>query len=676
MNEPIVITTRSASDGSFILLDKEHDFYFEVVNALYRNKRFFTNSAISTVEYIHTFSKKTPAQEILSVSSLAEHFGISMSSLTKRLKALRDLQVLNKIPVVFSDGSRHPKVACEVIRIDHLLTHESLNPNLVNADEDTEEIINQRWSDKRRLKEYGIKDLPTIDREKLPQVVSLQSHFLANQLAATEPRLRGKKAEILREKRIYSQSSRKLKVRTEDGITKTFVAEIRSYTGIMDPSDLQVLYAVYTLIRHYHKIFTSKFKSDSILTPVHVNHIVALLGKSRCGPNTAYIRDSLQAIEDTEYNLMALEKSRFEFADGFYDAYGSAKFKHFDKCIPLSENCVKVEEDGRVKLSEATIYLIAIPEFLFNRLMGDETLFVFPQESLKLHPLLFSLYLRLRITTRNNKFSERLSTTHKAITTEQQMSNFKIMLRRSLGSLEKSKSPHLNAKLIGNDLYEFNLFGYHGKVSFLDEYLSGFCDLDEMLACCDAERREGYRGTCDTPTIHNELSLNFQAYFERVSARHITTIARSKNMFYMMKYWVQNCSHPILVSKFYSLDAIEEIVDWMTSVSEASHEKSLLLDRIVNDLDSLNGLSIWRNGELSTLTEDEVKKIVEYIGVLPIYTDMSKFMISLSRRRSLHPYLCKILDDIELVTEEWSVLEALLEDCEETLGYIERCQYI
>lgn len=682
MNELLIIDTRTASDGSFILFDNEVNYYLETLPELIANNQRFTNAPLRTIEEIVNVFQQNPTTVHLSLSEIARNLKISMTTLSKRLKPLRTSGVVSSIPFKFNDGTFHPKVTCEIVRFDHLNDSErSIEQVKTNRSSNNKTIINDRKKDKQRLSVLGMNDVPTITKDKLPQVVSLQSNFLPNQLAATAPRPRGAKALALQEKNIYSEASRKLRIRSADGETMNVIAHIRSYSGIVDPSDLQVLYAIYSLTYHYHKNKSGNERGKyERLTPINVHHIVALIGRVRSGPNTDYVRDCIQALEDTEYNLASLHSVDLVLDDVFKATYARDKFKNFDKCIPLTDDAPSIDDNGNVKLAKATYYLISLPDNLFNRLMTDPTLFAFPQGSLSLHPILFSLYLRLRSTTFNNKFSERLHTTHKATSSTQSFFNFKTMLLTAVKGLIRSEKPHVSARHLRDDTYAFNLFGFHGEIKFDLEFIEGVCDYDEMLACCEVDRRNEDCRIYDTPTIFNELSLNEIQPIEVLSTRHITTIGKSQKAFYTMKYSVLNASFPILINKFYSHETIEEIVDWMIETSGVASERNIVLERVMSDLASLGGLTINHAGKSIQLTEDQVKCLVECIGVVPIITDMPKFMISLSRRRSLHGPLMKLLENdgnySVLDSNEVRLFETLLEDCDEQLDFIYRCAHL
>ncbi|WP_435000118.1 winged helix-turn-helix domain-containing protein (plasmid) [Vibrio scophthalmi] len=682
MDELLIIDTRTASDGSFILFDNEVNYYLETFPELVAKNQRFTNAPLKTIEEIVKVFQQNPTTVHLSLSEIAHILQISMTTLSKRLKPLRKSGVITSIPFKFSDGSFHPKVTCEIVRFDHLNDSEcNIEQVETNRTSNNKTIINDRKKDKQRLSVLGMNDVPTITKNKLPQVVSLQSNFLPNQLAATAPRPRGAKALALQEKKIFSEASRKLRIRNADGETMNVIAHIRSYSGIVDPSDLQVLYAIYSLTYHYHK---NKSGNDGgkyeRLTPINVHHIVALIGRVRSGPNTDYVRDCIQALEDTEYNLASLHSVDLVLDDVFKATYARDKFKNFDKCIPLTDDAPSIDDNGNAKLAKATYYLISLPENLFHRLMTDPTLFAFPQGSLSLHPILFSLYLRLRSTTFNNKFSERLHTTHKATSSTQSFFNFKTMLLTAVKGLVRSEKPHVSASHLHDETYAFNLFGFHGEITFDLEFIEGVCDYDEMLACCEVDRRNDVYRKNDTPTIFNELSLNVIQPIKALSTRHITTIAKTQKSFYAMKYSVLNATFPILINKFYNQETIEEIVDWMIDTSGVASERNIILERVMSDLASLSGLTINHSGKSILLTEDEVQKLVSYIGVIPIVTDMQKFMISLSRRRSLHGPIMKLLENDgnfnALDSNEQHLFETLLDDCDEQLGFIDRCAHL
>ncbi|EGQ7973669.1 DUF3346 domain-containing protein [Vibrio parahaemolyticus] len=647
----IIVRHKTASDGSLLIIP---DIYKDVdVATLNFENQKVSSQLVETVKLFISQMGLADEQNIISIAQLSDATELKLTTLQARIRTLRKKGFLTSVPFKFSDGSFKPKILCEVLSIEIL--HESYSPEESKSDK---KIVDNRWQTKALLKKHGINPLPDV-KKNLPPVVRHKGNNLIDQLVGTEIR---KNRSIKREEitQPAANSRRKFFIKVVDGnevVTKTVSTTVRSYSNIMDPFDLQVLYAVYSLIYNYHNYYLVEKGLDIAelknLTPINVDHIIDFLGKARGGPNRAIIRNSLYAIADTCYDLLGMKK--FELYDGTLDSYAIEEYRNFEKFWPLGHLEEDINNPDEVKLnSDTMLYMIQLPSHVFKKLMTEQYLFAFPQKALEVSAIIFMLYLRFRVLCQDDKYDAFLASICKSLSTNGELDQFKRDIRTGLNQINNKASliadDHLSCKYFKEiDTYKFNLWGYHGTISFREDFLSVTCDKDEMIKCCNSDPN----GDDSAPTIINEISYLIPENVNKKVQRSISSIISRRLKKYSINYEI--LGYPLEFTKYVSDDDKAQIIELLSRYYSIN---SLALELQINeDFEKLMGLKI-RDIELSreqfleliSLTDidlfdiNEVDLINRIQRKVSIHNDIYSLVIEGAEATD---NLCESLKDIE-----------------------------
>ena len=146
---------------------------------------------------------------------------------------------------------------------------------------------------KRLLNEHGLNTPPTMKDEADQFVVSPTNWAGIIDQALAPPRTRKSY-----QKSMVSISGTKA------------VIETRSSKNIMTVDDLMTLFALFTLTVQYHDHHKDQYQLDAAhvpnKTPLYITDILSLRGKKDSGPARDSIRDSIDRIEFTDFQLHEL----------------------------------------------------------------------------------------------------------------------------------------------------------------------------------------------------------------------------------------------------------------------------------------------------------------------------------------------------------------------------------
>lgn len=632
----LLIKHRTAGGGSLIILPQEKPTNLDLTH--YK----LSKTARQTVEALLTSGSLADEQGLISVQEFAVHSGEILHTVRNRLRTLRAKGLLQPIPFKFQDGTSLPRITCDVLVIK---THEeyvkrtagevSESPKANDKLPTTNNLTTQREKNKNMLADKGV-NLPKFSKGNTPAVLRHLGNNPVEQLINTSNRKKGRSA--VENKVADSEQAREIFVKAATG-TKKIITRVRSFMNIMDGEDLQVLYATYALVYNYHRNELEKHRkkgtSPKNLTPIHIDQIIDMIGRSRGGPNRMHVRDCLQAIIDTEYDLHGL--AEVELEDITLHGYARHSFRNFSYLTPLTETEPEIDSDtGRVVFGlDATIYLVSLPENVFNLIMKEDQLFAFPEKSLAVPAILFTLYLRFRALCHHGDLTETLKNVYKQMSGgKTDLNSFKKTLKSAFRGLDKKKlnDPHLRHEYIEKlDEVHFNLWGYRGRISFKEEYLKVQCNVEEMLKCCKATNES-------SPTINNLMSELYQVEHlnKRISRQMSSVVPRRFKKFSVIYGKKQDT---IELCKYVPREEKDLVVDRLCSEYQLN---SMAVEvQVDSDIDSIQGLII----NDSELSKRDFDFLLESIGIDSNRIELLDLIQRLNRRTSLHDEIHQIVFD-------------------------------
>ncbi|WP_432579708.1 replication initiator protein RctB domain-containing protein [Vibrio sinus] len=633
----LIIKNRTAGGGSLILLPQDIPANIDLTH--YK----LSKSARQTVNSLLASSALADDQGLVSVQEFAAQSGEILHTVRNRLRTLRSKGLLQSVPFQFSDGSSLPRITCDVLLIE---SHEDYLSRTVDHTDDSSKthkiattinnnLTTQREKNRNMLAEKGF-NLPKFSKGNTPAVLRHLGNNPVEQLINTSNRKKGRSA--ITNKVADAEQAREIFVKASTG-TKKIITRVRSFMNIMDGEDLQVLYATYALVYNYHRNELEKHRKNGTspknLTPIHIDQIIDMIGRSRGGPNRMHVRDCLQAIIDTEYDLHGL--AEVELDDITLHGYARHSFRNFSYLTPLTETEPEIDPDtGRVVFGlDATIYLVSLPNNVFDLIMKEDQLFAFPEKSLAVPAILFTLYLRFRALCHHGDLTETLKNMYRQMSGgKTDLGSFKKALKSAFRSLDKKKlnDPHLRHEYVDelNEIH-FNLWGYRGRISFKEEYLKVTCHVEEMLKCCKATSE-------NSPIVNNIMSELYQVEHlnKRISRQMSSVVSRRFKKFSVIYGKKQNT---IELCKYVSKEEKEFVVDRLCSEYQLN---SMAVEvQIDSDIDAIQGLVI-NNSELS---KEHFDFLLESIGINPNTLEVLDLIQRINRRTSLHTEIHRVVFD-------------------------------
>ncbi|USD59066.1 DUF3346 domain-containing protein [Vibrio sp. SCSIO 43140] len=673
MEQEIIIVDHQPSDGSLVVLDlsKIPTFYKE----LDLQRLGFNVSNREMLTCLFSFIKDSNVT-IVSIQEMVAQTGWPLQTVRNRVRSLRSKSLLTKFPFKYRDGSKTPpKAVCEVLDLNAYLDNHAVPLIAENTDKANNALLAARNRNTRLLAVHELDSLPKVSKDNLPTVVRHLGNHPVEQLVKPVARRKGKSAPT--NKSPDREQARHFYVSNAEGNTVKVPCKIRSYMNIMDHEDLQVLYACYTLIFQYHKKALPKHRQNGTLpknlTPVHIHSISAMIGRARSGPNNAVIRDCLYAIDDTQFDFHGL--AEVELADSTLHGYAKMEYKNFKYFTPLTDKQAEIDDKQQLRFGDdATIYLISLPDTVFEALMEEDQVFAFPESALTVPPIVFSLYLRFRARCKGpkQKYDTPLSSLHSSMTGashKSKFTHFKHLLKSSF-ELLMVKDTFRNKEGLefkyseDSQEYTFNLWGYHGRLSFKEDYLTVTCDLEEMLKYCKA----GTGDNSGSPVIDNEISELYADTLNKKISRQFGKFVDRKFKKYSVVYPLSNStSKNFELSKYTSDDDIEMIANYFGKLTNklyasvevqiraelemikglelcgeelTSQQFSDLMDALDIDLFSINEVDIIHRFSRNTRYHEELLSVAK--GATPSLQIMTRInalieSIAKSNNRSLTP---------------------------------------
>ncbi|AWK84587.1 replication initiator protein RctB domain-containing protein [Photobacterium damselae] len=616
----------------------ENEKTIEFSNRTFIDGNFFYIPSIDT-EYLHQISSTFPlalCQTVLAVIELADsidseftlscrfianHLNITTVTLNKRLRRLVALDVLKPRKFKFTN-SESMRISCF-----------ELCTNAIEILEPKEEPIKSKPSSNeirkitasRRELEKSIYKENFAPRPKTDDVLPIRQpgNFLVEQCMSIA-------------KYPVTQMAKTVQL----GNRTEVQAKITSNTRIMTPEDLQVLFAVYSLIHAYHENHTSLDQTPINRTPIHIADIAAVRGKTIGGTTSAKLRESLESIYQTSfefYGLGNLDLNNFSIC-----SYMRERFTNFVQCSPLSEIEAEIKGNDISFGSDSMIYVIKLPDDVFNQLIMGKYHFVFPQASLSAPGVVFSLYLRLRSRTKNKKYSESLRLTWVEIAKGTEFNDFKISLRTQLlkinRKLKNVDDPFSSATYDKeSNRLNFNLWGYHGYICFNENIICSQLHEDEMYAACRIGSNSYVR---NAPTVENHLHKFYSANLKIESSlpKNISKLVKSKINRYDITYLLKN-NDTLSLCLYRTEYEYERIIEL---IAEDYHlEPWTVSKKVEHDLSQIQPVTIKDR----TITQSDFNAIIELFGLYHVPTHLiTKFLWTY---KSIHLDLISALDGNE-----------------------------
>ncbi|WP_305810585.1 replication initiator protein RctB domain-containing protein [Photobacterium leiognathi] len=402
-------SNRTPKDGNFFYVP---ELNIEVVR---EKASSLPNVLIETINASIFLLKGLDSEKTLSVSNIAAYLDISSVAINKRLLRLVKLNIIERIPFVFTQ-TNSLRISCYKFCDNNDQFEEVTIKQL--QQEETKRLIKQisvhkresalkREQEKKLYKQGNYAPRPQTS-EILP--IRQSGNFLVEQCIST-----------------LKQPIQKMAKSISIGNKTEIKAQITSSTRIMNAEDLQVLFATYSLIQKYHEnSLTTENPKPINRTPIHISDIAAVRGKSTGGNTNIKIRESLESIYRTNFEFYGL--GNIDINSHSISAYMRETFSNFQQCTPLSEVNAEIKGDDVIFGKDSMIYLIKLPEDVFTELLTGKYHFVFPQASLSAPGIVFSLYLRFRSRVKTT-FSENLKTTWTALAKGSEFKDFKISIK-------------------------------------------------------------------------------------------------------------------------------------------------------------------------------------------------------------------------------------------------------
>lgn len=636
--EKMILDNRTVTDGSLLLIPKDCPENPDLEHYLLTTKQKETILNIISVAHLSDYNN------IISIKEIAAALGLKDQTFRNRLRSIREKNngLLNTLPFGFSDGSYHPKVHLEKLSIlskeDFFLRNPS-NPATSSAEKvvvrsNSNALLDRNRTNKANLQKHGM-SLPNVNAN-LP-VVRHMGNSPIEQLVNDKVRRKGKYADPNRP--ADKEQGKEFTIRTRDGRNKKILTRISSRRDILDPEDLQVLYAVYSLIYAYHRDkIKHHIKAGTLpknLTPVSISHIVKMIGRGKGGGNFDFVRDCLQAIKDTSYDFLGL--ADIELDDYRLLGYAEMTYKNFTQCIPLTDKGPEIdkETDKIVFGKDATVYVIELPDHIFKQLITETTLFSFPKNGLAVPAILFSIYLKFRSLVKGN---EKKSFTLRQIS--RQMNGHKDNVDRLIKSIKAASGALLRKKLqddhflfnfdkVLNEV-SFNLWGYHGVISFKEEFLTVTCHEDEMLHCCGASP------DMNSPLIVNEVAeLYHTENFNKMISKKMASVVPRRFKKFSIIYGEGHNTFEL--HKYIDTETIDALITRL-AVTYGCNDAGVAV-QVETDIKSIEYFTLFDKELDSDTFENLLNKFNLSIATTPYLIDL---ILRLNRRYSIHEELFNV----------------------------------
>ncbi|HDM8059726.1 replication initiator protein RctB domain-containing protein [Vibrio harveyi] len=418
---------------------------------------------------------------------------LTRAALQQRLRAAVNIGLFTQTPVRFEEGLAGKTMLHKFVNPNQLISalgSTSLVTEKVRQNEKQKrsKALAQTQVNKRLLNEHGLNTPPMMKDEADQFVVSPTNWAGIIDQALAPPRTRKSY-----QKSMVSISGTKA------------VIETRSSKNIMTVDDLMTLFALFTLTVQYHDHHKDQYHMDAAhvpnKTPLYITDILSLRGKKDSGPARDSIRDSIDRIEFTDFQLHELT-GRW-LSENMPEGFKSDRFRFLARTITASEEAPTEGADGEIRIKPNLYILVWEPSF-YEELLTRDYFFLFPPEILKQHTLVFQLYsfFRSRMVRRHTDCML-LSELNQKLARNIEWRRFSMDLIRELKRLSEGAG--------SDDHFVVNLWGYHLTIEamiendkVMDYQIDIKCDVEEVLRYSRARTTNAGKRNM-APTLPNPL---------------------------------------------------------------------------------------------------------------------------------------------------------------------------
>lgn len=564
----LTFKTRDANKGSFFFFD-DNSIDMSVLDQI----STLSKSVRPTLQAVFESRNSIDSERTVSVSDIAKALGLSSKAMNDRIRTLRKLELISDVPFAFVDENGNKKNKKKVLCFVVTATVDKVNNELSSKTPNMKALVEKRHATNKAYAALEFSERPDV-KERLPNAMRHSDIFLMEQLAVSgnDPR---------------TKIAKSFYVTTSEGKSQQVVAQIQSFSRILDSDDLQVLFACYTLIYLYHEKSMQQHLMEGTkpknLTPIYVDDVLRVQQKSLGGESRKAVRDSLMAIRDTEYDLYGLVNIATN--NETVAKYAERRYRNFTQCSALSDYAPEVKDDGEtvVFAENAMIYLVELPDHIFQSLLYNKTTFVFPTSSLSVPSIIFMIYLRLRSLCRT-KFDDTLRNLNSMVSPSQRFGDFKKSLLAAMKKLNKFNDPYLFANHRPDDKdIVFNLWGYHGRICLKENYMTVTAHQKEIIEACGLDSSKQ-----SSPTKRNDIYFEYMPLLQvdRVLPKNLQRLIQTERTKYTVQYPQTNSQKAL--TAYANAYEINEMVDLLCETYGL--ESMLAEEKVRQDIESLSKL--------------------------------------------------------------------------------------
>ncbi|WP_087025418.1 replication initiator protein RctB domain-containing protein [Thaumasiovibrio subtropicus] len=575
----------------------------------YQHFKGVTKSIIELLNLISLRGLSSP-DGIVSTTELVEatEGQLTRAAIQQRLRAAVNIGLFKQQGVKFEEGLAGKTMLHHFVNPTQLVSQ--LGSHVLNSEQHQQKqkqkkskALAQTQVNRRLLNEHGLGIPPTMPDEADQFVVSPTSWAGIIDQALAPPRTR--------------KSYQKSMVAISG--TKAII-ETRSSKSIMTVDDLMTLFALFTLTVQYHEHHISEYELQNKRldnkTPVYITDVLALRGKKDSGPARDSIRESIDRIEFTDFQLHELT-GRW-LSENMPEGFKSDRFRFVARTITASEEAPREGEDGSIKIKPNLYILVWEPSF-FEELLTRDYFFLFPPEILRQHTMIFQLYtfFRSRMSRRLND-SMLLSELNQKLARNIEWRRFSVDMVRELRKLAEHQ--------VKEGVFTVNLWGYHLTIlpdeddkKYPDFRIDIKCDPDEVIRYCRAKTTNQGKRTL-APTLPNplrneilpkqqldQLSEIIDGEFEPIQRKAKRTPGRLGRRVKLRKHLVEiNADElTIVLSKYTSEEALKRSITALAALT--GHGVAAITEECQGYLEKLDWLRV---GE-TKLSYELLSQVVE-----------------------------------------------------------------
>ncbi len=559
---------------------------------------------------------------------------LTRAAIQQRLRAAVAIGLFKQIPVRFEEGLAGKTMLHQFVNPNQLVSVLGSTSLMTESVRQTEKqkrskALAQTQVNQRLLHEHGLNTPPAMKDEADQFVVSPTNWAGIIDQALAPPRTR----------KSYQKSMVSISG------TRAII-ETRSSKNIMTVDDLMTLFALFTLTVQYHDHHKEDYQLNAQYvpnkTPLYITDILSLRGKKDSGPARDSIRDSIDRIEFTDFQLHELT-GRW-LSENMPEGFKSDRFRFLARTITASEEAPTENSDGEIRIKPNLYILVWEPSF-FEELMTKDYFFLFPPEILKQHTLVFQLYsyFRSRMSRRYTD-SMLLSDLNQKLARNIEWRRFSMDLIRELKRLAKDPQQA--------DHFLVNLWGYHLTISeihqqgkLVDYQVDIKCDVEEVLRYSRAKTTNAGKRNM-APTLPNplrnemlskqkleELAEIIDGEFEPIQRKPTQSHGRLGRRVKLRKHLVEINADEITItlSKYTSPEALERSITALSAIT--GHSSSSIREECQELMSKLD----WLRVDEDVVPYEILSKVIEFYNTqhLNKHLSIERLISGLAVRRKV-----------------------------------------